>query len=159
MANTIWDELRGLFGKAIDSSEVTDFLAKYPGHKISKPSDGRQSVMAKKDGFELLFGLPDGAHSGGKTAKLRVLITAFLNSAAVPKNKPFAGLPTGLSFDADHATLVEALGPPISTRTTDAGVTYSARWAVDGFLLDAAYVLGSTGVKSFTLMSPAVVPG
>jgi hypothetical protein len=154
----VWNELRGLFGEAIDSPEVTAFLAKYPGHKIDKPSDGRQYVTAKKHGFELLFGLPDGAYSGGRTAHLRVLITAFLNSAAVPKNKPFADLPTGLSFDADHARLVEKLGPPASTRASDAGEIRSARWAVEGLVLDATYLPDSAGVRSFTLMSPAVVP-
>jgi hypothetical protein len=65
MTDAVWEELRGLFGRALDSPEVAAFLAKHPGHKVEKPSGGRQYVVARKHGFELLFGLPDGTCSFG----------------------------------------------------------------------------------------------
>jgi hypothetical protein len=158
MADAVWEELRGLFGKRIDSPEVEAFLARYPEHKVERPSDGRQYVVARKHGFELLFGLPDGSYSGGHTAHLRVLITVFLNSDAVPKSKPFASLPLGLSFADGHEQLVAKLGPPESSKAWDSGEVHSARWRVGDLLLGAAYVRGEGRVKTFTLMPPPVVP-
>lgn len=151
MADAAWDELRALFGKRIDSPEVTAFLAKYPGHKVEKPSDGHQSVLAKKHGFELTFAPPDGSYSGGRTAHLRVLIAVFLHSDAVPRCKPFAAVPLGLSFADDHARLAEKLGPPESSRAWDDGEVHSARWRVGDTWLHADYVRGENRVKTFTL--------
>lgn len=154
MADTVWDELRGLFGKRIDSPEVTAFLARYPDHKVEKPSDGRQYVVARRHGLSLLFGLPDGSFSGGRTAHLRVLITVFLNSDAVPKYRPFVGLPLGLSFADTHEQVVAKLGAPEFTKAWDDGEMYSARWRIDGLLLSAEYVRGGPGTKSFEVYLP-----
>src|SRR5688572_28212119 len=128
MADAVLAELRGLFGQAIDSPAVTSFLAKYPGHKAQKPSDGKQYVVAKRSGFDLLFDLPDGSYSGGRTAHLRVLNAVFLNSDAVPRYEPFAGLPLGLSFADGHEELVAKLGPPNASKAWDDGDMYFARW-------------------------------
>ena len=159
MPDPVWDELRGLFGKAIDAPEVTAFLARYPGHKVDRPSDGRQYVVAKKHGFDLLFGLPDGSYSGGRTAHLRVLITVFLNSDRVPKYKPFAPLPLGLSFADGHDQLVARFGPPEFAKAWDTGEMFSARWRVGDLVLYADYPKGEPGTKSVTLTLPSAVPG
>jgi hypothetical protein len=151
MADAIFDELRGLFGQAIDSEEVAAFLARYPDHTIDRPSDGRQYVTAPRHGFELLFGLPDGSYSGGKTAHLRVLICIFLNSAAVPKAKPFADLPLGLSFDEGHEQHVTKFGPPIMAKAWGTGDIYTAQWQIEDVVLHAEYVRGKDKTKCYTL--------
>ena len=153
MADKVLDELQDLFGKAIDSAEVKAFLAKYPQHKIGKPSDGRQYVTAPKHGFELCFGLPDGSYSGGRTAHLRVLICLWLNSDAKPKTKPFADLPLGLSFDEGYEQHVAKLGEPYRSKAWDTGEMYSAGWRIDGVELGAEYVKGEAKTKCFTLQS------
>ncbi|AMV25695.1 hypothetical protein VT84_14960 [Gemmata sp. SH-PL17] len=157
MSDAKFEEWRELFGKAIDAPEVVTFLAKYPEHKIDKPSDGRQHVVAKKHGLELVFGLPDGSHAGGGSARQRVLITAFLNSEAVPKFKSFADLPLGLTFSDGHDELTAKLGAPERVWTADGGAVRSARWRVGDLLLDADYRADQSGTRVFTLMIPTVV--
>ena len=152
MGDAVLAELRGLFGQAIDSPAVTAFLAKYPDHKAQKPSDGRQYVEAKKSGFSLAFGLPDGSYSGGRTAHLRVLLAVFLNSDAVPRYKPFAALPLGLSFADGHEELVAKLGPPESSKAWDDGDVHSARWIVGDLVLSVDYVRGESRTKSITVV-------
>jgi hypothetical protein len=158
MTDAVFEELKSLFGKAIDSPEVTAFLARYPGHKVERPNDGHQYVVAKKHGFDLLFGLPDGSYSGGRTAHLRVLIGVFLNSDVVPRYKAFANPPLGLSFADGHEQLVARLGPPELAKTRDSGEVYSARWRVDGLVLSADYPPGQPGTKSFEFFLPSVLP-
>lgn len=159
MPDAVWDELQGMFGQAIDSPAVAAFLARYPGHKVEKPSDGRQYVVAKQHGFELLFGLPDGSYSGGRTASRRVLIAVFLHSDAVPRCKSFAALPLGLSFADGHEQLVAKLGPPEASRAWDTGEMHSARWRVGDLFLDADSLRGEGRTKTFTILPPPVVPG
>lgn len=156
MADKLLAELRELFGKPIDSAEVKAFLAKYPNHKIGKPSDGRQYVTAPKHGFEMCFGLPDGSYSGGRTAHLRVLNCIWLNSDAKPKTTSFADLPLGLSFNEGYEQHVAKLGEPVSSRVLDTGAMYVARWVVEGVEVSVEYNRTDVPkVVAYTLGLPA----
>jgi hypothetical protein len=154
MADAVWEELRGLFSKRIDSPDVEAFLARYPGHKVEKPSDGRQYVVARTHGFDLMFGLPDGSYSGGRTAHLRVLITVFLNSDAVPKYKAFTNLPLGLSFADGHDELVSKLGSPLRSWPREDGGYVSDQWQVDDLVVWAIYRDDTPGTQAIQLLSP-----
>jgi hypothetical protein len=156
MPDPVFEELSSLFGKHLEAPEVTAFLSRYPDHKVSKPSDGRQYVEARKSGFSLLFGLPDGTYSGGRTGPARVLITIFLNSGAVPRYQPFAKLPFEISFADRHDELVAKLGPPAHTWTTASGAPRSDRWRIGELVFDADYTADLQATRIFTLMTPAV---
>ncbi len=149
-----WSELRGLFGKRIDAPEVTAFLARYPQHRVGKPGDGRVYVEARKHGIALLFGLPDGSFSGGRTAHLRVLIAVFLYGEGVERYRAYADLPLDLDFSLTHDRLVSRFGAPVDSRQWDTGEFHSATWILDGLRLSADYVRGAGGIRLYTLSLP-----
>jgi len=147
-------ELQALFGKTLDSKEVVAFLAKYPKHKITKPSDGQQHVLAPTHGFEMNFTPPDGGFAGGPAKQPRVLTTLFLNSTDVPKSKNFSDLPLGLSFDDGPEQVVEKLGDPLRTFKRDNGELVSMMWRVKGLMLTVGINKDRPTIKDLTLMFP-----
>jgi hypothetical protein len=139
MARDILTELKALFGKPIDSEEVVKFLAKYPKHKVTKPSDGHQGVVALGHGLEMDFGPLHGGFHGGRTKESRVLTTLFLHSNAEPKFKAYPDLPLGLSFNDGPEQVIAILGPPVRSKKRDNGEIVWAHWQVDGLILAARF--------------------
>jgi hypothetical protein len=156
MARDIFPKLKTLFGKHIDSEEVVKFLAKYPKHRVTKPSDGHQNVVAPAHGFDMAFSPPDGAYRGGRTKELRVLTSIFLHSDSMPKYKAFTNLPLGLSFDHSHDQLTAKLGPPYRSSKRDNGEVDWAKWRVDELVLHADFKRDQPTTGHFTLMTSLV---
>ena len=156
MASDIFPELQALFGKHIDSAEVVAFLAKYPKHKVSKPSDGHQHVVSEDHGFDVVFGPPDGQYRGGRTKEKRVLISLFLFTNA-SKYKSFLNPPLGLSLDDAAEQLIVKLGSPIQSEIRETGGFEWLKWKVDSLVLHVEFKKDQPKTKMFLFMTEAVV--
>jgi hypothetical protein len=156
MRRDSFNELQCLLGKSIDSEEVVAFLAKYPGHKVGKPSDGHQAVIAHAHGFEMDFSPPDGGYQSGRSAHVRVLTTLFLNSDAVAKFKTFADLPLDLSFTDNFKQMTAKLGKPLRLRKKDSGQVVWAHWQIENVIISVYFPNDQPTTKVFALMTPVV---
>lgn len=87
-----------LFGLRYDSEAITAFLDSQPPHRADKPNDGKQYVISKAGGFDLLF--EDEVNRGAGNRQNRVLSAIFLFNEGVDKHLQWRGeLPFGFSFE------------------------------------------------------------
>jgi hypothetical protein len=130
-------ELTALFGKPIDDPAVVDILAKCR-HKRDRADMGRQYVVSKEHGFDLMFAEPDGPRRGGK--KVRVLTTLFLHREGNEGHKEFPDPPFGVRFADDRDALVEKLGEAAdSSLARGQESLWWELWRVEDLMLHASY--------------------
>jgi hypothetical protein len=144
MASVSFDDIRPLYVLRLDSPEVTAFLGRFPGHRVGRPSDGRQYVVVRSHGFELAFQPPTGLQ-GGRTKHLRVLQSVFLYRKGDERYEEFPEPPFGVSFTDTRERLRRKLGEvsrtsmPDGVRSSVFGTVYWDLWDVDGLDVHATY--------------------
>jgi hypothetical protein len=155
---TFLEQSLKLFGKPYGAPEVIAFLSAQPPHTARKPADGRQYVVCRKGGFDLLFVDEDAA---GRRPQNRVLQSIFLYASGVEKHDAFQGaLPFGFLFADDRPALFRKRTPsrtwvlgegPVSI---DHGNPSIDVWLADDFQFSAHYLKGGQQVRHFTLSLP-----
>ena len=139
MDRVTFDDIRPLFGLRLDAPEVVALLARFPDHRVGKPSDGAQYVVFRSLGFDLLFRPPTG-YQGGRTKNLRVLECAFLYRQGEERYEQFPDLPFGVAFTDTHDELVGKLGEPFtSSLAIGLGALAWAKWRVGDLTIHAMY--------------------
>ena len=144
MASVKFEDIRALYGLRLDAPEVTAFLARYPDHRIGRPSDGVQQVDFRSLGFDLSF-MPRTGMQGGRTKELRVLDTVFLHRKGHERYEGFAEPPFGISFADTREILIQKLGEPSGTSMPDGvkvspfGTVYWDRWHVEDLAVHVTY--------------------
>ena len=151
MNEIIFEDIAPLFGQRIDTPDVAAFLAKYPEHRITKPSDGAQYFLFKPLGFDLLF-RPRTGLQGGRSSHLRILICVFLYREGKDKHKQFPAPPFDLAF-ADHRdTLLAKLGQPFASSEKDKYDQLGwEKWRVGEWKVHATYDPAAMTTQVFTI--------
>jgi hypothetical protein len=151
MERVTFDEIRLLFGQRLDAPEVVAFLARYPDHRIGKPSDGAQYLVFRSQGFDLLFRPPTG-YQGGRTRQLRVLECVFLYRQGEERHEEFSALPFGVAFTDTRDELVRKLGQPFaSSLTIGLGSLSWEKWRVGELVMHVKYDRPSMTTRTFTV--------
>ena len=144
MGSIRFDDIRQLFGRRLDSPEVSAFLGRFPDHRIGRPSDGVQHVSFRSLGFDLSF-RPLTGLQGGRTKHLRVLQDVFLYRKGLDKHEVFSEPPFGITFTDTRDRLLEKLGEPSRTSMPSGvlspflGRVYWDLWHVDELAVHASY--------------------
>ncbi|WP_460530001.1 hypothetical protein [Chitinimonas naiadis] len=151
-----------LFGSAINSPEIADFLATLPTHRIQEQRDGCQYLVSKEGGFDLLFEeTPDAPR---RLPQYRVLVAAFLYSDGADQHKAFFDqLPLDFSFQDSRQDL-HAKRAPDMTWVIGRGrvqASYpdpsSDAWQTTEFNLHARF-RDDKRVYSFQILPPRPLP-
>lgn len=137
--------LFNIFNKAIDSSEVIEFLKLNSSFVVGKPDCGSQYVTSNDLGIDLLFE-PDSGPQGGNTKNLRKCQTMFLYSEGKDGHSQYTGeLPMGLKITDKRSELVGKLTPQRTWKIGEGEVDVNClnpnhdRWDLDQYLLSAHY--------------------
>lgn len=144
MVSVKFEDIRALYGLSLDAPEVTAFLARFPDHRVGRPSEGVQQVDFRSLGFDLSF-MPRTGMQGGRTKELRVLDTVFLHRKGHEKHGEFAEPPFGISFSDTREILIQKLGEPNGTsmpngvRVSPFGTVYWDHWHVEELAVHATY--------------------
>jgi hypothetical protein len=155
MDRVTFEDIRPLFGLRLDAPEVTAFLARFPDHRVGKPSDGAQYVVFRSLGFDLLFRPPSG-YQGGRTKHLRVLECAFLYRQGEERHDQFPDPPFGVTFADSRDELVGKLGEPFtSSLAVGLGSLAWEKWRVGEMVIHAKYDLVVMTARVFTVWPEA----
>jgi hypothetical protein len=146
-------DIRPLFGLRLDDPAVAAFLARFPDHKVGKPSDGAQYVVARPLGFDLMFRPPTG-YQGGRTKHLRVLVAAFLFREGKEKHRQFPDPPHGLTFADTRDVILRKLGPPAGPQRNPGDPILADFWDMDGLRFHADYDRSTMTPQLLTLVLP-----
>ncbi len=151
MSEVTFEDIAPLFGQRIDTPDVIAFLAKYPEHRTTKPSDGAQYVIFKSLGFDLLF-QPLTGLQGGRSSHLRVLICVFLYREGKDKHKEFSCPPFGIAFAEHRDTLLAKLGQPFAASDKDEQDQPGwEKWRVGEWEVHAMYDRAAMTTQLFTI--------
>ncbi len=154
MQHVTFDDIRPLFELPLDAPEVAAFLARFPEHRISKPSDGAQYVVFRPHGFDLLFRPPAGSRAG-RGGQRRGLACAVLFRQGEERHEQFPDPPFGVAFTDRHDELVAELGEPFaSSLTIGLGALGLETWRVGAFVIHAMYDRVSMTTRTFTIGPP-----
>jgi hypothetical protein len=154
MQHVTFEDIRPLFGLPLDAPEVVAFLGRFPGHRITKPSDGAQYVVFRPHGFDMLFQRPTGSPAG-LAAHRRVLRCVFLFRQGEERHEQFPDPPFGIAFADTRDELVRKLGEPFaSSLTIGLGALGWEKWQVDALVLHAMYDRVSMTTRTFTIGPP-----
>jgi hypothetical protein len=135
-----FDDLRPLFGRAIDDPMVVAVLAR-AGMKFGKPKDGASYAVAKKAGFDLLA----QAKAGAKRGAPLIVHTAFLFREGQSGHAQFPSPPYGFAFTTRAALLASMPPPKLSWLIGEGAVPVDApevshdAWEIDGLSVSADY--------------------
>ena len=139
MTTITFDEILALFGRTIEETEVTQFLSKYPDHRITKPSDGDQDVIFKNLGFDLLFKQVSSTQ-GRRGARTRPLLCVFLYREGQDRHREFPSLPFHITFQDTRDQLIEKLGQPYRVSDRDEqGRPGWEKWLIEEVTLHTMY--------------------
>lgn len=151
MDEITFEDIAPLFGQRIDTPDVIAFLAKYPEHRITKPSDGAQYVIFKSPGFDLLF-RPLTGLQGGRSSHVRVLICVFLYREGKDKHKQFPHPPFEIAFADQRDALLTKLGEPVAVSDKDEhGNPGWEKWHVSEWEVHTMYDRTTMTTQVFTI--------
>ncbi|EJL6626598.1 hypothetical protein RDG69_003549 [Vibrio cholerae] len=95
-----------LLGQNIESDKVTSLLESNPSFEVGRPDSGRQYVISKELGVDLLFE-PNEGFLAGKTKHLRNCQALFFYSEGRDGHSEFSGqLPFGFTFSSQRSELI-----------------------------------------------------
>lgn len=154
MQQVTFENIRPLFGLRLDAPEMAAFLARFPDHRITKPSDGAQYVVFRPHGFDMLFRPPTG-YQGGRTKNLRVLECVFLFRQGEEKHEQFPNPPFGVAFADTRDELAQKLGESFASSLT-IGLEKLGweKWRVGEFVIHAMFDRNTMTTRTFTVGPP-----
>lgn len=152
-----------LFGLTYDDAAVSRFLAGQPPHTAQRPSDGRQYIVCKAGGFDLLF--EDPVNRGAGNRQIRKLEAIFLYDGDVHGHRQYPGvLPCGFSFDDTREDLIGKRAPSRTWVIGEGRVPIEHpepdhdQWEVEGLTVSAVYGPGGERVLYFQVGLPSDEP-
>jgi hypothetical protein len=135
------EDLRPLFGLAMDDPEVSAVLARAGKVTWTKPDGGARYAVAKDAGFDLLVQRPPGAKRGAPM----IVRCAFMFVEGSSKHRQFARPPHGLAFTT-RAQILASMPAPERTWVIGTGAVPTStekvdhdRWLLDGLHVSADY--------------------
>ena len=138
-------ELFEIFGELIDSEIVQSFLKKYPSFKEEKPESGRQYIISKELGIDLIFE-PDEGIQGGKTKHLRKCQSVFLYKQGKDGHEQYKGfIPYSFDFADSRNELIKKQKPERTWKIGEGEVDLSHpnpnhdRWKYSNYHIAAHY--------------------